>query len=121
MLCSTATRARETLEHVRLALGDDAEVQIDTALYTFSATDLLAELRTVRAGLACALVIGHNPALQELALHMAADGAQLEALARKYPTAALATFEFSCEWSELAPRTASLVSFVRPKDLAKTD
>ena len=121
VLCSTATRARETLERVGPGLGDDTEVRIDAVLYTFSATDLLKELRTVRADRASALVIGHNPALQELALHVARGGTHLEALARKYPTAALATLELSCEWAELGPRTASLVSLVRPQDLPKTD
>ena len=37
----------------------------------------------------------------------------------KFPTAALATLEFSGSWRELAPGSAELVSFVKPKELSR--
>jgi hypothetical protein len=37
----------------------------------------------------------------------------------KFPTAALATLEFSASWREAAAGSAELVSFVKPKDLSR--
>ena len=41
----------------------------------------------------------------------------LAELQRKFPTGALATLEFECDWSELAPGCARLSEFVRPRHL----
>lgn len=117
VLCSGAKRARETLEGVRPALGAEPEIVIGEELYTFSAPQLLEQIRALNGEVASAMVIGHNPAMQELTLHLARSGTQLEAVARKFPTAGLATLQIDCDWPELGPKTATLAAFVRPKDL----
>jgi phosphohistidine phosphatase len=72
------------------------------------------------------MIVGHNPAVQILVLRLArggdgdaADGSELAAVQRKYPTGALAALAFDGEWSELARGDADLVQFVRPKGLAR--
>jgi hypothetical protein len=35
----------------------------------------------------------------------------------KFPTAALATLELDASWRELAPGSAELIAFVKPKEL----
>jgi len=42
----------------------------------------------------------------------------MERLGEKFPTAALATLTFEGAWGGLAPGSATLHSFVTPKDLA---
>jgi phosphohistidine phosphatase len=116
VLCSSAARARETLERIEPAVGTP-QTLIEDRLYGASATELLVRLREVPEGTASVLLIGHQPSLQELALGLAADGAELPRIRGKFPTAALATLLFAGEWSELRSGCAEAVGFVKPKEL----
>jgi phosphohistidine phosphatase len=111
VLCSTATRARETLERIEPALGRRS-VLVERELYGASGDELLARLRRVPKDVGSVLVIGHNPGMHELALELAG---QVPDLAGKFPTAALASLAFDSSWSDLAE--AELVGFTRPRDL----
>jgi phosphohistidine phosphatase len=115
-LCSSAKRTRETLEGVRPALGP-VEVRIERELYGASSEDLLQRLREVPGEVESVMLIGHQPAIQELALNLAATGPELERMREKFPTAALATLSFAGEWSELGHDGAELVAYVKPKQL----
>jgi phosphohistidine phosphatase len=117
VLCSSARRAQETLERIAPSLGDDATVLIEPELYSASAGDLLERLRRLPERTSSALLVGHNPAVQELALTLAGGGPRRAAMERKYPTAGLATLRFDATWSELGVGTAVLVDFVTPKGL----
>ena len=121
VICSTARRARQTLELVSRHLGHEFETRSCDALYMASAAEILAELRVVDDATASVMVVGHNPGLAELAHGLVRSGepAALDALAIKFPTAALASLELACEsWAEVAPGGARLVAFVTPKGLA---
>jgi phosphohistidine phosphatase len=99
ILCSSATRARQTLE--RLGLPD---ARIEPGLYGADA----ATLRGFIPETGSAMLIGHNPGVQDLALSLARSGPRLAELAAKFPTGALATIELD---------TGELIDFVRPRDL----
>jgi phosphohistidine phosphatase len=117
VLCSTARRARETLERIQPALGV-ATVELEHDLYAASADALLERLRRVPETVASVMLIGHNPGLQDLALDLARSQRTVSELATKFPTAALATLEVpASNWRELDHRTAEIVAFVRPRDL----
>lgn len=116
VLCSSAERTRETLEGVRPALGP-VEVRFERGLYGASSEHLLRRLREVPDEVESVMLIGHQPAIQELALRLAAEGSELERLSAKFPTAALATLTFPGEWSELGQEGAELVAYVKPKQL----
>jgi phosphohistidine phosphatase len=118
VLCSSARRARETLEPLRSALGNTTSMLLEATLYAASADQLLDRLRAVPDGVASVLVIGHNPGLQDLALLLASAGADLERLEAKFPTAALATLALpKATWGQLSPADAVLDAFVVPKQL----
>jgi phosphohistidine phosphatase len=119
VLCSSARRTRETLERIAPALGAGVSVQIERELYAASEQRLLERVRAVEDDIESLLMIGHNPGLEQLALRLAGSGQKVAALARKYPTGALATLEFSGRWRELDVGIAELTSFVTPKQLAK--
>jgi phosphohistidine phosphatase len=69
-------------------------------------------------GVASVMMIGHNPALQDLALALPSTGAELERLQAKFPTAALATLVVPrASWSGLAPGDAQLAAYVVPREL----
>jgi phosphohistidine phosphatase len=112
ILCSSARRARETLEH--LQLGGEAEVE--SALYGASPDELLDRLRRLPEDLDTVMLIGHNPSIHELAAALTSRGGGLSQ--RKYPTGAVAVLTFTGPWSSLRPQRAELVSFIRPRDLA---
>jgi phosphohistidine phosphatase len=118
VLCSPARRARETLQRVEAALGDEVELVIEEGLYGASEAALLARLRALPQELGSVLVIGHNPGLGELALALASEGAELARMREKYPTAALATIDLPAHrWSALERGGGELVAYVRPRDL----
>lgn len=114
VLCSPARRTRQTLDRLGL---DSAEVGFDDELYGAAAGELLGALNRIDDAVGSAMVIGHNPGLQDLALELARSGVEIPAMRSKFPTAALATLEFDGSWGDLAPGGAELTAFVRPKEL----
>jgi phosphohistidine phosphatase len=117
VLCSSSERTRDTLKRISAGLRGGVEVRIEERLYTASAGGLLARLHEVDARVDSAMVIGHYPALQELALTLAGRRVDLRRLREKFPTAGLATLAFAGSWDELAPGAAELTAFVTPKEL----
>jgi phosphohistidine phosphatase len=118
VLCSSALRARQTLARVLPALGTTLVVGIEPALYTFDVAVLLERLGHVPADVASVLLVGHNPAMQDLARRVADRGDRLDDLTQKYPTAGLAEITFhGGSWDTLADRPGELARFVVPRDL----
>ena len=116
VLCSPAVRAVETLEGVRSGLPSETQVRIEDDLYGASAPQVIERLQAIDEP-GSIMVIGHNPAMEDLVLALASAGDALDDVRRKFPTAALATLELTVDWKGLAPGTTRLVDFVRPKDL----
>ena len=116
VLCSSARRTRQTLEHLGPALRG-AEVSIEDELYAASARQLLERLHLLPGPAASVLVLAHNPGLHDLAVELAARGDDLGRLRQKYPTCALATLAFDGPWPELAAGRAILAGYVTPRDL----
>ena len=118
---STALRTRQTWQLAAPTLGERRPRAVyDDALYMASAEQIMACIRRSPETKQRLLVLGHNPGLEELALELAGPGSDDAALARlraKFPTAAMARFEVAGKWSSLAPSTARLCHFLRPKDI----
>ena len=112
VLCSSALRARETLERLGDAFGE-AEVLVEDGLYAASDDELLERLRRLPDEVGSVAMIGHNPGLHDLAVALTRAGRTLE----RYPTGALAELSFDGAWSELGSGHSKLVDFVKPKDL----
>ena len=110
VLCSPATRTRETLDAIRVAL-DGPEVRFEERLYAASDDELLDALRGVDPGVGSVLVIAHNPGLEDLAASLSGT------VQEKFPTGALATLAFDGAWNELAPGVCKLTGFVVPREL----
>jgi len=118
ILCSPAARTRETVEALRPALGR-AEVNYDSRLYGASPAIMLGIIAGLPAGSPSALIVGHNPGIEELALGLAGHG-QAREIARmreKFPTCALAVLTAPVEdWRGFAA-SSRLAQFIRPADL----
>lgn len=120
-IVSTARRARETWTLVKSILPPPIPTRETRDIYEVQAAAILTAIRAVDPGIRSLLVVGHNPGMEELAHFVAGAGGQ-EALARmrqKFPTAALAVFEFDgSTWEDLAAGGCRLVDFVTPRQLA---
>jgi len=120
VLCSPSTRTRQTLTRSHRPGGDSPDIQIRPELYAAAAADLLGLLRELPDAVGSLMLIGHNPGIQDLALSLAADGAETARIRNKVPTTgALARLELEGGCRELAPGRAVLVSFVKPKELSR--
>ena len=120
VLCSTSRRTRETLERIAPALPRRTRVLYEEELYGASATTLLGRLRGVPDEVASVMLIGHNPAVEDLALELARPSAERHELAVKFPTGALATLSVpGGSWRALDHGAAELVAFVRPRELER--
>ena len=119
VLVSPRRRARETCERVGPALGT-APVRYEAGLYGASATSLLERLRGLPDDVGSVLIIGHNPAIAELAVTLARPSPRRRDLELKFPTGALATLTGPLpSWRGLDHDSAELVAFVRPRDLER--
>ena len=131
VLRSTARRARETWQLTQVGLDATPPVSFDDGVYGASAEQLLDVIRRVPPAARTLLVVGHDPAIAELALTLpatsppahvdavsdAAPAAMLDRMRAKFPTAAIAVLEFAGNWDQLGPGTARLTHFVTPRDL----
>jgi phosphohistidine phosphatase len=117
VLCSSAVRTQQTLGLIASSL-DDPVVHIEDGLYGATPDSMLERLRGLPETAESALVIGHNPGLQELVLDLSAPGRLRDAVGVKFPTCALATLALGERtWSDLHPGDAELVGYTIPKDL----
>lgn len=118
VLCSSALRTRETLAAVLPGLGRELDVRIEPRLYTFSAGQLLDRLLEVPDDALSVLLVGHNPAIGDLAGKLAREGERLADLEGKFPTAALALLDLEVDsWSATRPGCGVLAAFVTPAEL----
>jgi phosphohistidine phosphatase len=120
VVASPAVRVVETLEHVSTGYGRPIAPDWEKRIYLASAATLLDVVHGIADTASHALLVGHNPGLEDLVLLLAPEGegplrAEVEL---KFPTASLATLEFAVdEWAGIAERGGTLLRFIRPRDL----
>jgi len=115
VLCSSAVRASQTWEAVRQGLeAPSIEVSYLPELYRGDAADcrILIMTSPVESSL---LVIGHNPAIQEVA-HLLLHGSEARmAASAGFAPGTLAVLDFPEPLQNLAPRTGTLVAVLSPR------
>jgi phosphohistidine phosphatase len=114
VLSSDSTRTRETWAGVEEKIDGKPEVRFLRAM--FEAPDYVSVLKEHGRQAAAILVVGHNPAMHETALAVAAslEGRDGRKLYSGFPKGALAIFDFDGEWASLAPGRMQLVAFIEP-------
>lgn len=119
VLCSSAVRTVATLEGVRAALPERAQVTVDEDLYGAGGDTWLARCREVDDDVPGVLLIGHNPGLERLVHDLAPSGdpAARELLGRGFPTGALAEVVVPGPWSALEYDTGHLAAMWIPREL----
>jgi len=117
-LVSAARRTSETWEIASQALPTAPELALEQDLYLCSPAQLLKRIQSVPTTARSVVAVGHNPCLEELALWLARDETEPDALMMrvKFPTSAIAIFDLrDGGWSRLAPESVAFRRFTTPK------
>ena len=121
VVASPAVRIVETVEQVESGYGGALAPAWDRRIYLASASTLLDVVHELPAGADSALLIGHNPGLEDLVLMLVPDrsgDALRDSVEEKFPTAALAVITFdTADWGAIRSNAGTLIRFVRPRDL----
>ncbi len=101
VLCSTAARARQTAELLKLA----APIRYYDRLYNAGSRQVLSELGAIEDQLRTVLIVGHAPGIPALAVNLAdrqhSNPEALSLIRYNFPPATLVGLEFHGGWSAL--------------------
>lgn len=120
ILCSSSMRTKQTLGGILTGFDGEFSLALLDDLYEGNAPDYLLLLRDHAQTSRNVMIIGHNTGLQEIALRLAGKGdhAQIADMEYKYPTAAMAIFNFAADsWNDVTAGSGQLVNFVKPREL----
>ena len=118
VLVSPALRAKETWERASAHCPKAPRAEFDPRLYDAKPDQILAVVKE-RGDAASVLVVGHNPALHDLATALIASGdvEDRERLQENLPTAGLLVIDFAVDrWTKVHPQSGRLELFVAPEE-----
>jgi phosphohistidine phosphatase len=112
VLCSPAARARETAELFLAAAEVTANVRYDQRIYEAGPRQLVGVISEVEEDKSAVLLVGHNPAMEELLGALTGRGEPMA-------TGTLAKIDFDFDqWSRVTEDIGDLEWIVRPNELA---
>ncbi|MGA9871274.1 MAG: histidine phosphatase family protein [Rhodococcus sp. (in: high G+C Gram-positive bacteria)] len=113
VICSTATRTRETLA----ATGIDTEARFERGIYGGSADEIIEEITLTDSAVTTLLVVGHEPGIPWTALELAEDDDTSVAreIRHRFPTSAIAVLTTELDWKDVAAGTATISEFCIPR------
>lgn len=115
IITSDAKRGRQTAEIVAPAVGFAGSLTVEPRIYGADVDTLVALVRSILDAADSAMIIGHNPAFEELAGALAGnhdEGVRL-------PTSGLAVQEFDVErWDAVRKGTGRLREVATPRTIA---
>jgi phosphohistidine phosphatase len=115
VLCSSATRTRQTLDRTGVA----APVSYSERLYGATPGTMLEEINQVIDDVSTLLVVGHEPTVSQVALGLAgpetSDPDATAQISMKFPTSGIAVLWVPVSWSALELSGAGLVRFHVPR------
>ena len=117
---SSARRALDTFNLIKSAVLFSAHKE-NPELYTFSSKKLMQTIAKTSKAINNLLLVGHNPAIEEIVDVLASKEynlKDLKLLHEKYPTGAITFMELNIVcWSDMTENCGRLIKFVRPIDL----
>jgi phosphohistidine phosphatase len=120
IIASPAVRALETARKISKAMNmDGRQIKQEPAIYAASLPDLLKVLGGCPNKARRVMIVGHNPGLESLLIHLSKDKIPLPKDGNLLPTATLARLKLPDDWHELTAGCGDLQSITRPKGLPK--
>jgi phosphohistidine phosphatase len=113
IVTSDAVRAHATTQAVAEAAGYGGRIVLSPRLYHATPQTIIEVLQEVPDSARAALIVGHNPGLEELVAQLTGESVEL-------PTATLVHLEVAVnEWRDLSlSRRADLKNVWRPRELS---
>jgi phosphohistidine phosphatase len=111
VLCSTATRTRQTWEAAVEGGACGETVEFDDTIYSGGAQTVLRTVRDAPADVQVVMVVAQNPTMAVLASGLSeGDGSSAahDCLAAGFPTSSIAVLRYAGPWSRLDFGTAEL-------------
>ena len=118
VISSPAERAIETARKACKAMGLGADdVHTDRSIYLATQEELLRVLAELPQDAKRVMLVGHNPGLEDLLLHLGGREVEIPEDGKLLPTATLAHLEMPKKWGKLSKGCADLKALVRPATL----
>jgi phosphohistidine phosphatase len=114
VLCSTAVRCRQTAEALSRAMTEDLEILYIDALYTGSSNIYRDLIGSQDASLSSLMVVGHNPAIEEVLRGILGEEAAMQAIPAGYPPGALAVIDMDKHPSDGELASGRLADWLDP-------
>ena len=108
VVCSPATRAKETWELLGHELAASPTVRYDDAIYAASTGDLLAVVNALPSIVRTVLLVGHNPGFEGLVSLLTGRMVELK-------TAGIAVLSGPGDWADITPGWATLEAADAPR------
>lgn len=121
IICSSATRTRQTLDAVMNSFPNEPEIVFTERLYSSGLAEYIEIINAnSESNAKSIMIIGHNPMCGSLAISLPGSGetSELEKIAYKYPTAALSIIDFDTDdWSEVSKGKGILLKSIFPSEI----
>ncbi|VAW06742.1 Phosphohistidine phosphatase SixA [hydrothermal vent metagenome] len=116
ILCSSANRARETLENLKMGAETVFSTKFSDDLYLASADQMIGQVRQLAQNIKAPMIIGHNPGLSVL-FHNLAEKLPRNSHVLAYPPCCLTLLEFDIDnWPRIKNHTGQLITVIIPAD-----
>jgi phosphohistidine phosphatase len=118
-IVSTALRARQTWQGLAGELQDAPTPNFDNRIYDNTVDDLLDLVHLVDDGVTTLALVGHNPAMQELTIHLDGSHGTSElgrAVRGHFPTSAVVVVDVQTAWAHLGGSDGAIAAFATPLD-----
>ena len=124
VLCSTATRTRQTLTGIHETLGD-LSTHYDQDIYNGGEGALFQMIRSMDDKVDHLLIVGHNPVMHGVASRLAAEdesGAFMNRLAMGYAPGTLTVLEVGQDhWNDIQLHENDIIDLLDPIDYNAPD
>lgn len=120
IVCSPATRARETVERFEIGYESLPPVSFEPQLYMCSTGTLIGVINSLSDDADTVMIVGHNPGFHDIVLRMTrANGNGLrEKVGANYPTGAFALIDFPVDkWNDVEPASGEIRDVIFPREL----
>jgi phosphohistidine phosphatase len=108
VVCSTATRARQTWNLAAAELDQSPAVRHDERVYDANAAELLQLVRELPDDSHSVVIVGHNPGMEDLASLVTGEHHTMS-------TSSIAVLTWHRTWADLGPGAARLTDEATPR------
>lgn len=108
VVCSPATRARQTWDLAAGELDRLPSVRYDERVYDADAAELLRLVRELPDDVHSVVIVGHNPGMEDLASLVTGENHTMS-------TSSIAVLTWHGTWAEIEPGTARLADEATPR------